>query len=224
LSSSLIKKFFFAKSIKFVFNKLKFNIKIIFKNLTKIYGGIIKKIVLGGDYDDEYVVSKWWDCRYWYNPGGWCGPNCLTFVSAVDGQYWGANVSGMVPGSEWFMKNIYRKVLEKVGEGAKAPWDLKNALEANTSFSLCWIFSIFGIWSSVRDSLKSVNIPALSLRGTGWVEQANKWDWAWHWRVVLGTRKEHREWQEKWAFLWWSWYVTKTSDTYYYHMRDNGSD
>ena len=105
----------------------------------------------------------------------------------------------MVPGSEWFMKNIYRKVLEKVGEGAKAPWDLKNALEANTSFSLCGIFSIFGIWSSVRDSLKSVNIPALSLRGTGWVEQANKWDWACHWRVVLGTRHAHREWQEKWT-------------------------
>jgi len=119
------------------------------------------------------------------------------------------------------MKNIYNKVLEKVGEGPKAPWDLKSALENNTTFSL---YGVSPIWGVVNASIRVVGIPALSLRGSGWVESQNKWDWNWHWRVVLGTRHEHREWQERWTFLWWSWYVNKTSDTFYYHLHDNSSD
>lgn len=172
-----------------------------------------------GNWTSQYIAYQWWNKANWINPGGWCGPNCLEFISIGANCYPG--VTG-TPGNNWnTVYSVYSTFVNETGTGAKVWEDLKSALAKYTTYTLNYkdFFSNKSHgWDKINSEMRAYAAPALSLRT--WASVNGAWNWSWHYRVICGTKRVHTEWKA--SFLWWSWTESKNED--YYLMHDNGAD
>lgn len=177
-----------------------------------------KSVSSRGDWTSTFFAVPWYNKKDWVNPGGWCGPSCLAFISI------GADC---FPGVTWLPVNDFRTMYavrisfeKEVGEGPRIWEELAPALEKFTPYKLDLgqIGAKLHDWGKVNTKMREYNTPAISLRT--WAKRNGIWTWEWHYRVIIGTQQVHREWMEQ--FLWWK--ILKQSDSYYYYMHDNGSD
>jgi len=172
-----------------------------------------------GNWTSTFILYPWWNKAFWVNPGGWCGPNCLEFISIGADCYPG--VAG-IPGNNYeTVTAVYDTFLNDIGSGAKIWEDLKRGLSNHTTYTLNYenFFSNKSHdWNKINSEIQSYYSPAISLRT--WASVNGHWSWSWHYRVICGTYRSHTEWRQ--YFLWWSWIASRNYD--YYLMHDNGAD
>lgn len=165
-----------------------------------------------GNYVETYYPSPWYQNRNTKYHPGWCGPSALAYLAEMhhDGLHW-YNLG---------INSTYTAFYNKLGNGPHIWEQLNPVLKDFSSLELD-----LGYWGDkshdakkVYDVMKAHGTPAISLRT--WASINGVWSWSWHYRVIMGIRKDHTEWMED--VLWWK--ELKTKDVYYYLMTDNGAD
>jgi hypothetical protein len=167
-----------------------------------------------GDWDDQYILWQWWNKAYYYNPGLWCGPNCLTFISIGAGYYPGYGID--MGNNRQAIDDAYLTFENAVGTGAKLWWDFSEPLQRYTPFTL--IGGVPHTYDIANGFIRDFGTPVISLRS--WAFINGIWTWEWHYRVICGTLRQHREWG--FWFLWW--WIGFSSNKDWYLMHDNGED
>lgn len=160
----------------------------------------------------EKKLEKWDRIKEWHNFGGYCGPNCVSFILLGLGEESGVND---IPLRNNYneLSDFYDKVQNGIGTGPKLFSNLRSYMENNSDYTLKTDFGHF--WNTIKQNLDNKELPCISLRSS-----KSLLDLAWHYRVIYGTKINNMK--EDKSFLWWSW--TKWYDDCYYVMHDNGTD
>lgn len=160
------------------------------------------------------ILPSWKEKSWWYNPKGWCGPNCVCFITLGLGKKSGyANVPLTDDKSKIYA--MYKAFENKIGTGAKLIGDLNKGLSAYTDYKL--VSDVGHIYSVIAKNI-SRNNPSISLRGSkGLTSDTIQW----HYRTVIGTKTVTNT-TKVTAFG----YTLLTFNTYdnYYAIHDNGCD
>ncbi|MBN1797012.1 MAG: hypothetical protein JW822_00425 [Spirochaetales bacterium] len=165
------------------------------------------------------VLYNWYDKRYWWNPGGWCATNCLSFISIGADCYPGW--SGGYPGinNADAIKAVYDTFYAELGKGPDVWEDIKPALSKHTTYTLS-LSNKSHNWDQVNSKMKTYHAPAMSLRTTAIINGTIKW--AFHYRVVMGLYKNT---YNATVYLFGIIPIgTVTLTDKWYLMHDNGSD
>ncbi len=163
--------------------------------------------------ENVFILDDWFSKRSWFNPGGSCGANAVSFIALGLGKR--TSYSNMPDSPTQYRKiyNMYQDFVNVIGNGAKLFCHLNDGLKNKTGFGLKadWFHS----WENVDRNLRENKLPCVSLRGSKFFD-----DWQWHYRVIIGTKEIVRERNNK--FLWATW--TSYESERWYLMHDNGSD
>lgn len=163
---------------------------------------------------DRYNLANWYEKRDWENPGGYCGPCCVSFILLGLGKDAKNDLVPLTEDSEK-ITNLYTAVQNEIGTGPKLFKDLDEGLNKFSPYKLKLCAHYYG---TIFDHVKKENLPCISLRSSKGLSSSAI---AFHYRVVIGTKTEKVSTilklfrKKKTLFSW---------HDHFYYMHDNGTD
>ncbi|TAH50412.1 MAG: hypothetical protein EWM51_10015 [Treponema sp.] len=167
------------------------------------------------DSEDTFLLWDWFNKRSWWNPGGDCATNVLTFITLGLGKNSGYSNNALV--NEWTkIQSVYNWFFKKLGsyEGAHTYLQMMIAFMQVTNYSITT--DNLHNWSTINSNIRSNNLPAISLRSSIlWTNRLG-----WHYRTIIGTCDQRMK--NSKSFLWMKW--NEYYNNYWYYMHDNTVD
>lgn len=182
-----------------------------------------------GSYSHPLILSTW-EAISGITRGGHCSISALWWIYRGLYDKYRHNTFSTTSSSGMGEDLLYNDLYDKMGidKGGNLYPRFESAMEFVTGFKYKIAFDYwYGTlhhWDHAWDKIANTGLPLISTRYPGKIKADGTKSEAEHARVVYGVRHDHKEWSEWVTFLWSGWWTTKTSDTYYYRMHDNGAD
>lgn len=181
----------------------------------RIYGDSSSRGIKTTTTKSENLLYDWSEKVTWYNPGGWCGPSCISFITLGLGEKSGYNDVPLFNDAKK-IKKMYEDFEDEIGTGPKVFSHLNKGLSALTDYKLV---NDFGhLYSTISSNVSKYQLPCISLRGSKGLSSDTI---QWHYRTIIGTKTVTKK-TKITAF-------NKTLLTFkdvdnYYAIHDNGTD
>jgi hypothetical protein len=195
------------------------------EELEEVFGENTARLSFGTDYS-TFILSDWENKSGWENRfGQYCGPDVVAFIMLGLGTHSGyPNIP--VINNRNRLQAFYLAVQQNIGTGPKVYDSLDGGLRRLTGgryrIGAHWGTTIVSHnWGFINDLIRRNNLPAISLRMSSLTHIINKFDWAWHYRTIMGTRKTTSYIKAK--VLWWTVKIPYWTEVHY-RMHDNGTD
>lgn len=179
----------------------------------ELYGENSRKII-NSSSENQYIIPAYEEKASWSKIGGWCGPYCMYYVTLGLGENSGyADI--VTSDNSIKLKSMYQKFEDTIGTGPKTFSQLSKGLQSLTNYKLC-TYPLGDDYTVKKNYIKKNNLPCISLRTS-----AIGKSWAWHYRVIIGTKTVTNN-TKVTAFG----KTLLNFNTYekYYVMHDNGAD
>lgn len=139
------------------------------------------RAVIHSQSTDYYSLSEYVEKSTWTNPGGWCGPYAMGFVTLGLGKKSGyTNIP--TTNDTMAIYSMYQKFEDTIGTGPKTFSQLSKGLQSLTNYKLC-TYPLGDDYTVKKNYIKNKGLPCISLRTS-----AIGKSWAWHYRVIIGTK------------------------------------
>lgn len=139
------------------------------------------RAIIHSQSTDYYSLSEYVEKASWANPCGWCGPYAMGFVTLGLGEKSGyTNIPTSDNQDEIYA--MYQKFKNTIGTGPKTFSQLSKGLQSLTDYKLC-TYPLGDNYTVKKNYIKNKGLPCVSLR-TSAIDKS----WAWHYRVIIGTK------------------------------------
>lgn len=149
---------------------------------NNLYGNDSSRKITTSTSESIKLLTSWENKSKWSNPGGWCGPSCMSFITlglGADSGY--DNVP--LRNSSYAINQMYKDFEDKIGTGPKVFSQLSAGLSSLTDYKLVTDFGHF--YSEISKNINNKNLPVVSLRGSkGLTADTIQW----HYRTIIGTK------------------------------------